>query len=70
MSITGPTQQFFAQELGIPLYMKPNFEDSSCELQFGVAAPAEEDDPAYKEKCFSNCPATKFKGELTCWSST
>jgi len=52
-----PTQDFFNNELGLPLYMKPNFEDCSCEMFFGVSPPAIKDDPAYKEPCYVACPA-------------
>lgn len=52
-----PTQEFFNKELGLPLYMKPNFEDSSCEMLFGVSPPAVQDDPAYKEPCYITCPS-------------
>jgi hypothetical protein len=62
----GPTQEFFMNDLNLPLYMKPNFTDYSCEMQFGVVPPSKEDDPAYKEKCFKDCPAAKFSGELKC----
>lgn len=30
-----PTEHFFTQELGMPLYMKPNFETLECEMVFG-----------------------------------
>ena len=56
----GPTQEFFRNELGLPVYLKPNFEDNSCEMMFGVCPPKDEDDPAYKEKCYSSCSAMKF----------
>ena len=50
-----PTQEFFLQELGMPLYMKPDFTNNSCEMRFGVLPPKEEDDPAFQEACFSSC---------------
>nr|QSV51892.1 DWARF27-like protein [Vector pRS425_DbD27] len=30
-----PTQDFFMNDMGMPLTMKPNFEDLSCEMIFG-----------------------------------
>lgn len=54
-----PTQEFFKTEMGFPLYMKPNFTDYSCELQFGVLPPLIEDDPAFKELCFSDCTSKR-----------
>ena len=50
-----PTQEFFAKELGMPLYMKPDFTNNSCEMRFGVTPPKEEDDPVFQEGCFSTC---------------
>jgi Beta-carotene isomerase D27-like, C-terminal len=50
-----PTQAFFNEQLGVPLYMKPNFTDFSCEFQFGVNPPVDADDEAFKEPCFSVC---------------
>ena len=38
----GPTQEFFNTELGVPLTMKPNFEDCSCEMLFGLSPPPPE----------------------------
>lgn len=55
----GPTQDFFNSELGMPVYMKPNFTDNSCDLQFGVIPPASNDDPAYVEPCFFTCSSKK-----------
>jgi len=50
-----PTQQFFLQELGVPLYMKPDFKTNSCEMMFGVMPPSEAMDPAFQEACFTSC---------------
>jgi hypothetical protein len=61
-----PTQQFFSQELGLPLYMKPNFTDCSCELFFGVQAPVEEEDPVFKQNCYSSCSMKKVKRSIKC----
>jgi hypothetical protein len=56
-----PTQEFFNKDLGLPLYMKPNFEDSSCEMFFGVSPPAMQDDPAHKEPCYATCSSANNK---------
>jgi Beta-carotene isomerase D27-like, C-terminal len=53
-----PTEAFFAQSLGMPLHMEPNFEDLSCTFTFGVHAPLPEHDPLLKEPCYKECPAT------------
>ena len=52
-----PVQTFFTRELGMPLTMKPNFEDYSCEMVFGEGPPPQEQDEAYRQTCLSTCPA-------------
>jgi len=59
-----PTQQFFLQELGVPLYMKPDFKTNSCEMMFGVMPPKEDVDPAFQESCFTSC-FNNFKNKST-----
>lgn len=34
-----PTQDFFTNDIGLPVTMKPNFEDLSCEMVFGAVRP-------------------------------
>ena len=46
-----PTQQFFAQEFGFPLRMIPNFEDLSCDMNFGQVALPLEEEPDYHQPC-------------------
>mmetsp|Transcript_4797 Transcript_4797/g.8719 ORF Transcript_4797/g.8719 Transcript_4797/m.8719 type:complete len:278 (-) Transcript_4797:286-1119(-) len=60
-----PTQDFFAQEFGLPLTIRPNFEDKSCEFCFGLTPPPEEDDPAYSYPCHVRC-ATGVQGDQPC----
>ncbi|WZZ86231.1 hypothetical protein YC2023_114810 [Brassica napus] len=48
-----PTQDFFTNEFGLPLTMNPNFDDMSCEMIYGQAPPAFEDDPATKQPCLA-----------------
>ena len=50
-----PTQTLFNEEFNMPLYMKPNFEDCSCEFLFGISPPTEESDPAFSEACYTTC---------------
>lgn len=47
-----PTEGFFAERLGLPLTMDPNFEDLSCEMSFGVKPPPLEEDPVFTQPCF------------------
>ena len=54
-----PTQEFFANEFGLPLTMTPNFEDLSCDMVFGQKAPLPEEDPALRQPCFALvCPTS------------
>ena len=46
-----PTQEFFTEKFGIPLTMKPNFEDLSCQMIFGQIPPLPEVDDAYQQPC-------------------
>lgn len=54
-----PTQTFFTQELGMPLTMKPNFEDYSCDMVFGQKPPALSDDEVNLQPCYTECPQSK-----------
>jgi len=48
----------------MPLTMKPNFEDLSCEMIFGQEAPSREGDEAFKQPCFvHHCSALEAKME-------
>mmetsp|Transcript_2068 Transcript_2068/g.3279 ORF Transcript_2068/g.3279 Transcript_2068/m.3279 type:complete len:284 (+) Transcript_2068:2-853(+) len=47
-----PTQTFFTEGFGLPLTMKPKFEDLSCEMIFGQAPQPEDVDEAFKQPCF------------------
>ncbi|CAD7702264.1 unnamed protein product, partial [Ostreobium quekettii] len=44
-----PCQTFFTEELGMPMTMKPNFEDNSCEMIFGQRPPPLEEDEAMQQ---------------------
>jgi len=58
------TQDFFLNDTGMPLTMKPNFEDLSCEMIFGQEAPSREGDEAFKQPCFvHHCSALEAKME-------
>jgi len=55
-----PTQAFFTDDFGLPLTMKPNFEDLSCEMIFGQPPEPKENDEAFKQPCFlNNCDIAK-----------
>nr|AFI78792.1 putative D27 protein [Chlorokybus atmophyticus] len=54
-----PTQKFFTEEMGMPLTMKPNFDDLSCEMIFGQVPPPIEEDEARAQPCFATCPTAR-----------
>jgi len=65
-----PTQTFFALDMGLPLTMKPNYEDFSCQFSFGLTPPNETDDEAFSTECFTSCPTALNAPPLTPESST
>lgn len=50
-----PTEAFFNEELDLPMTMRPNFEDLSCELTWGRRPEDAKDDPVQDLQCFSGC---------------
>ncbi|MFQ3679667.1 MAG: DUF4033 domain-containing protein [Pseudanabaenaceae cyanobacterium] len=59
-----PTQQFFTEELGIPLTMTPNFVDLSCELVFGRVPPPLTAEAVWQQSCLdgrSSGPCPKVR---------
>lgn len=62
-----PTQKFFTETFGLPLTMKPNFEDLSCEMVFGEYPPPVHEDEVYNEPCFAkNCKLANRDPNLPC----
>ena len=54
-----PTQTFFTEELGMPLTMKPNFDDYSCDMIFGERPPSLAVDEVNTQSCYDTCPQGK-----------
>ncbi|KAF9606033.1 hypothetical protein IFM89_022159 [Coptis chinensis] len=50
-----PSQKFIKNSFGMSVNMVPNFDDMSCDMIFGQDPPAQSDDPALKQPCFSMC---------------
>ena len=61
-----PTQTFFTEYLGMPLYMEPNFEDYSCKMVFGMKPPELGDDPVMAQPCLQDCPMGKASSSRPC----
>lgn len=49
------TQDFFCNDFGLPLTIKPNFEDKSCDFYFGLTPPPIEKDEALTFGCTAGC---------------
>uniref|UniRef100_A0A0D3G2V8 Beta-carotene isomerase D27-like C-terminal domain-containing protein n=1 Tax=Oryza barthii TaxID=65489 RepID=A0A0D3G2V8_9ORYZ len=65
-----PTQTFFKDYMGVDLYMEPNFEDYSCQFNFGVSPPPLDTDKALKEPCLDICTNARRRKEIGTGSST
>ncbi|KAI8468248.1 MAG: hypothetical protein J3K34DRAFT_427967 [Monoraphidium minutum] len=52
-----PTQEFFEQDMGLPLTMTPNYDDFSCQFAFGKTPPPQSGDAAFSTPCFVQCPS-------------
>ncbi|RCV15363.1 hypothetical protein SEVIR_3G051400v4 [Setaria viridis] len=59
-----PTQTFFKDHMGVDLYMEPNFEDYSCQFNFGVPPPPLDTDKALKEPCLDICTNARRRREI------
>lgn len=59
-----PTQDFFWQEMGLPVAIRPNATDFSCRFEFGVAPAPPEEDPAFGLPCLQQCARAAACGEL------
>ncbi|GMI39883.1 hypothetical protein TeGR_g5142 [Tetraparma gracilis] len=55
-----PTQKFFAEQMGVPLRMVPDYERFSCEFQFGVEPSPEEEGEFAVGGCFEKCSMGKM----------
>jgi len=54
-----PTQQFFQEELGLPLSVSPNFVTQECQWSFGeIPLPLDEDEK-FPKGCLVGCESRK-----------
>ena len=51
-----PTQNFFMQDMGLPLTMEPNYETFECQFSFGKTPTLETELEAKKTPCLMRCP--------------
>jgi Beta-carotene isomerase D27-like, C-terminal len=54
-----PTQEFFAQDMGMAVTLEPKYDDFSCQFVFGKAPPPQSDDEVFSTPCFTQCPSKR-----------
>lgn len=52
-----PAEQYFADTLGLPLTVSPNFETQECQWSFGEVPLDPADDPTFPRGCLVGCPS-------------
>jgi len=55
-----PAQQFFKDELGLPLTVKPNFVTQECQWSFGEEPLPPAEDPDFPKGCLVGCESRKL----------
>lgn len=61
-----PTQNFFIEEMGLPLTMTPDYETYECQFSFGVTPSEAGEIDARNTPCLSRCPSS---GGMRQWHS-
>ncbi len=51
-----PTQNFFIEDMGLPLTMTPDYETHECQFSFGVLPNSKEELEAKNTPCLVRCP--------------
>lgn len=54
-----PAQEFFQEELGLPLAVSPNFVTQECQWSFGEVPLPIQDDPSFPKGCLAGCESRK-----------
>jgi len=54
-----PAQEFFKEELGLDLTVKPNFVTQECQWSFGETPLPPEEDPSFPRGCLVGCESRK-----------
>ena len=55
-----PTQQFFNEDMAVPMRMVPDYETYECRFEFGVAPTATDEADARNTPCLSMCTAANL----------
>ncbi len=58
-----PAQEFFKEELGLDLTVKPNFVTQECQWSFGEVPVGVEDDDSFPKGCLVGCESRKIMAE-------
>jgi len=53
-----PTQNFFNEDMGLPLTMTPDYETGECQFSFGLSPTGESELVAKNTPCLSRCPSS------------
>lgn len=53
-----PTQNFFSENMGLPLTMTPDYETGECQFSFGLTPTFESEFAAKDVPCLSRCPSS------------
>ena len=53
-----PTQNFFWQQMGVPLLMEPNYTTGSCQFSFGRYPNTTTETTSIQTPCLSRCPTS------------
>ncbi|KAG7350409.1 protein of unknown function DUF4033 containing protein [Nitzschia inconspicua] len=61
-----PTQNFFMEDMGLPLTMTPDYETYECQFSFGVVPDTQGELDARNTPCLSRCPTA---GSMRKWHS-
>mmetsp|Transcript_14108 Transcript_14108/g.20149 ORF Transcript_14108/g.20149 Transcript_14108/m.20149 type:complete len:146 (-) Transcript_14108:554-991(-) len=59
-----PTQNFFNQDMGLPLTMTPDYDTFECQFSFGLTPSAVSELDARQTPCLSRCPSS---GSMRKW---
>lgn len=60
-----PAEQFFADELGLPLTVSPNFATQECQWSWGEVPLPPAEDPSFPEGCLVDCPTAPIRKSMS-----
>lgn len=54
-----PTQEFFNEDMAVPMRMIPDYKTYECRFEFGIPPTEEDEEEARAVSCFVDCPSNK-----------